>query len=138
MSTALANSALNNVNQVTPQGNITYDQTGSYTFNDPTTRQDFDIPRYTVTQSLSPIGQQTLDQSNQAKLNLASLGNMSSAQLQQLLGSGINLSNLPAGGDQNLLARGSQNGPIFISPRLGPKLSTTKHLRRRRRPHPRL
>jgi hypothetical protein len=102
---------LSNVNQVTPQGNITYDQTGNYNFTDPTTQQTFDIPKFTVTQSLSPIGQQTLDQSNQAKLNLASLGNMSSAQLQQLLGSGINLSNLPAGGDQNLLARGSQNEP---------------------------
>ena len=105
---------LNNVNQVTPQGNITYDQTGNYKFNDPTTQQNFNIPRYTVTQSLSPIGQQTLDQSNQAKYNLASLGNMSSAQLQQLLGSGINLSNLPAGGDPNQLAE-TQNEPTRIS-----------------------
>ena len=108
VSTAIANANLSNVNQVTPQGNITYDQTGNYNFTDPTTQQTFDIPKFTVTQSLSPIGQQTLDQSNQAKLNLASLGNMSSAQLQQLLGSGINLSNLPAAGDPSQLAA---NGP---------------------------
>jgi len=36
---------------------------------------------------------------------------MSSAQLQQLLGSGINLSNLPAGGDPNQLASNGQNSP---------------------------
>ncbi len=108
VSTAIANANLSNVNQVTPQGNITYDQTGNYNFTDPTTQQTFDIPKFTVTQSLSPIGQQTLDQSNQAKLNLASLGNMSSAQLQQLLGSGLNLSNLPAAGDPSQLAA---NGP---------------------------
>jgi len=102
---------LSNVNQVTPQGNLTYDQTGSYNYTDPTTQQNFDIPKFTVTQSLTPIGQQTLDQSNQAKLNLASLGNMSSAQLQQLLGSGINLSNLPGAGDPSQLAATSQNAP---------------------------
>jgi hypothetical protein len=99
VSTAIANAQLGNVNQVTPAGSLDYSQSGTYNFTDPTTGSSYDIPQFTATQSLTPIGQQTLDQTNQAKLNLASIGNMSSAQLQQLLGQGIDLSHIPAGGN---------------------------------------
>lgn len=99
VSTAIANAQLGNVNQVTPQGNLDYSQSGTYNFTDPTTGSSYDIPQFTATQTLTPIGQQMLDQTNAAKLNLASIGNMSSGQLQELLSHGIDLSTIPTGGN---------------------------------------
>ena len=103
VATAIANANLNNVNQVTPQGNLDYSNTSNYNFTDPVSGQSYSIPQFTATQTLSPEGQATLDQSNAAKYNLASIGNMSSQQLQQLLGSPINLNNIPGAGDASLL-----------------------------------
>jgi len=37
--TAVANQQMNNINQVTPQGALTYSQTGTFDWNDPTTGQ---------------------------------------------------------------------------------------------------
>ena len=43
VSTAVANANLGNVNQVTPQGNLTYATTGNFDWTDPTTgRELFD------------------------------------------------------------------------------------------------
>lgn len=56
--TALWNAALNNVNQITPYGNLTYTMTPS---KDPKNLP----PSYTVTQTLDPSGQRQLDLSNQ-------------------------------------------------------------------------
>jgi hypothetical protein len=36
VATSVANAFLNNVNQVTPQGSLQYDQTNSYSWTDPT------------------------------------------------------------------------------------------------------
>ena len=83
MSTAVANANLGNVNQNTPQGNLTYDQTGNYNWTDPTTGQTYSIPQFTATQTLSPTGQATFDQSQQAQYNLAALGNEQSARMRQ-------------------------------------------------------
>src|SRR4029077_5842931 len=71
VSTALANAALNNVNQQTPLGNLNYDITGNYNFTDPTTGAVYDIPRYTASQTLSPQEQAIQEQGQGAKLNLA-------------------------------------------------------------------
>lgn len=51
--TAIAQGELNNVNQVTPYGSLTYTQTPNQ--NDPT------VPQYTATQTLSPTQQNLLD-----------------------------------------------------------------------------
>ena len=99
VSTAVANAELGNINQVTPQGNLDYSQSGTFQWTDPTTGSSYSIPQFTATQTLTPTDQAAFDQSSQAKLNLASIANLSSAQLQQLLGSGIDLSNLPTGGN---------------------------------------
>ena len=103
VATAIANANLNNVNQVTPQGNLDYSNTSNYNFTDPVSGQSYSIPQFTATQTLTPQGEATLNQSQGAQLNLASLANMSSAQLQQLLGSPINLNNIPGAGDASLL-----------------------------------
>ena len=73
--TAITGSYLNNYNQVTPQGNLTYDVTGNYAYNDPLTGQVYNIPRWTATQTLSPIDEQTIaEPDDRAAYNQAELG----------------------------------------------------------------
>ena len=55
VSTAAAQTALNDVNQITPYGNTSYAPTGSYQ-----TPQGDWVPTYTQTTSLSPLGQNIL------------------------------------------------------------------------------
>jgi hypothetical protein len=105
--TALANTFLNNYNQNTPQGSLTYDQTGNYTFNDPYTGAQFDIPRFTQTQTLSPAEQKIFEQSEAAKYNLASLANNQSGKLNSLLGTNISLNGAPIAADPNSLKLGT-------------------------------
>lgn len=74
--TAIAQSQLNNVNQVTPYGNLTYEQTG--------TGQN-GVPIYTATQTLSPEQQAILDQSQAAELGLATTANNQIASVGETL-----------------------------------------------------
>lgn len=69
--TALANNTMGMVNQITPYGSLTYDQTGSKQWTDPNSGQVYDLPQYTATQQLSPE-QQGIQASNfEAQQNLA-------------------------------------------------------------------
>jgi hypothetical protein len=101
VSTAVANAFLNNANQVTPLGSLTYDTSSSppFSWSDPTTGQTYSIPRFTVRQTLGPTQQATQDQQEQAKLRMATLGNTQSARLNQLLAGNIDLSQAGAPGD---------------------------------------
>jgi len=82
ISTAIANNFMSNANLIGADGSTqTTNQTGTYRFTDPYTNQSYDIPTFTRTESLSPVRQQTLEQSNQANLNLATLGANTSQQL---------------------------------------------------------
>lgn len=83
--TAIANTMMQNVDQNTPYGSMTYDQTGSYSYSDPYTGQNYEIPRFTATTSLSPEEAAKLEQSQGAELNLASLGNERSGFLRDYL-----------------------------------------------------
>jgi hypothetical protein len=111
VSTAVANANLGNINQVTPQGNLTYSETGSYT--DPATGQS--IPRFTATQSLSPTGQQTFDQSQAAQLQLAALGNEQAQRLRQQFGTSLSsqVAGAPAFGDVSTLTGAPQSQTTF-------------------------
>lgn len=73
VATAVANANLGNVNQITPDGSLTYTQSGTSTFTDPTTGQTYEIPQYTATQALSEGGQAVYDQNQRADLNMATL-----------------------------------------------------------------
>ena len=87
VSTSIANAFLQNMNETTPDGTKTFDQTGSHSFTDPFTGQSFDIPRFSVTQTLSPQQQAIKDQNDKASLNLSTLGsNLSGTLGQQLTG----------------------------------------------------
>lgn len=80
--TAVANAMLGNVNQVTPDGSLTYDQTGSHKWTDPYTKKSYTIPTFTATQTLSPEQQAIADSANQAKGNLAGLASTLSGNAQ--------------------------------------------------------
>jgi hypothetical protein len=94
----VANAWLNNTNQVTPYGNLTYGQTGTYKWNDPYTGAQYDIPQFTATQTLSPQQQAILDQNQGAQLNLATLARTQSGRIGDLLSSNLDLSSAPAAG----------------------------------------
>ncbi|WP_434723039.1 tail fiber domain-containing protein [Mesorhizobium sp. RIZ17] len=93
VSTAIANANLGNVNQVTPDGSLTYNQTGTYKQYDPYTGKTYDIPTYTATQTLSQTGQAIKDQTDQAQLNMGKLANSQSAFLNDFLSKPVDLSN---------------------------------------------
>lgn len=85
VATALANANLQNVNQVTPNGNLTYSQSGTYQFKDPYTGQSYDIPQFTATQTLSPDQQKLYDLNNQTQQNLGQIGVDQSSKIGTLL-----------------------------------------------------
>ena len=71
VSTAVANAYLSNYNQNTPEGSLTWNESGSHQWTDPSTGQTYTIPTFTSTQSLNPTGQAIKDQSDATKLQLA-------------------------------------------------------------------
>lgn len=85
LGTAIANAMMGNVNQITTDGNLTYDQTGSYTWNDPYTGKSYDVPKFTATQTLSENQQAIKSQTDAAQLNLAGLANDQSGFLKNYM-----------------------------------------------------
>ncbi len=90
--TAIANQRLNNVNQVTPDGTLTYEETGTTQYTDPTSGAVYDIPTTTATQTLSDSNQRIYDQTQAAEGNLAELANNQSGTLKDHLDSRVDLS----------------------------------------------
>jgi hypothetical protein len=80
--------AANRVNQVTPYGNLNYAITGQDPYGNPT---------WTATTSLSDVGQQLLNNQNQASLGLGSTINAALGRTQEVMGQGFN-PNLPSTG----------------------------------------
>lgn len=66
LGTAAATQAMNNVNQVGPNGSVTYNQSGTYT--DPTTGTS--VPTYTQTTQLDPLSQAILTGTKQVGASL--------------------------------------------------------------------
>lgn len=85
VSTAIANANLGNVNEITPDGTKTTEQTGSYSWTDPYTNQSYTVPRFTTTQTLSEGQQAIKGQQDAAKLGLATLGNNQTQFLQDYM-----------------------------------------------------
>lgn len=80
--TAVAQYGLNATNQVTPQGSLTYSQSGTWADG---------TPRFTATQSYSPQEQALYDKSKVTENNLADIGNNQSAKIGQLLDTPFNV-----------------------------------------------
>jgi hypothetical protein len=73
--------AANRVNQVTPYGNLNYAETGTDSQGNPT---------WTATTSLSDVGQQLLNNQNNASLGLGSAISSQLGQVQNVMGQGFN------------------------------------------------
>jgi hypothetical protein len=77
---------MGNVNQVGPDGSLTYGQTGTYDWTDPFTNKTYQLPTFTATTSLSANGQKLYDTNQQTQGNLAEMGRDQSAFLKDYLG----------------------------------------------------
>ena len=134
VSTAVANAFLNNVNQNTPDGSLSYDVTGNHAWTDPSTGQTYKIPTFTATQTLSPTGQQLKeperpDQTQPGRHGQAAVGPRSPSCCRHR---SIRPARRPAGNAQNILNVG--HGRDLVRPwRPDPD-----HVRRRRRHHAQL
>jgi hypothetical protein len=113
VSTGVANAFLNNVNQITPEGSLRYDVTGSHGWTDPSTGHTYNIPTFTSTQSLSPQGQAVKAQSDATKLNLAGMANAQSGRISGLLSKEMDLSGAPARGDTSAITGIGQAATSF-------------------------
>ncbi len=100
--TSIANAFLGNTNQVTPDGSLRYDTTGSYTWNDPYTGLAVQIPTFTATQALSGTAQGIQGPDRRCQAGLAGMANAyQSGRLSNLLKNELNISQAPAAGDPN-------------------------------------
>ena len=85
--TAIANAALNRIDQVTPWGNLTYTQNGVDANG---------IPKYTQTINLSPEQQKLMQSNDQISQALANLGLNQLGTTSQTLGQPFNYNNAPS------------------------------------------
>lgn len=91
-STATTQQLLNQTNQVTPDGSLTYNQTGNNTFTDANGKV-ITVPQFTATTTLSPAAQKIFDINNITKTNIAGIGRDQSARIGDLLGKPLTLGN---------------------------------------------
>jgi hypothetical protein len=103
VSTAVANSFLGNMNQITPDGMLRFDPTDTYSWSDPSTGATYNLPRFTSTQLLSPAQQGIHDLGVTSKTNLAGLAANQSGMLRDKYGQPIDTSGGPSAGDPNAL-----------------------------------
>lgn len=82
--TALTQQQVNMINQVTPDGTLTYNKTGESSFIDSTGKL-VTTPTYTATTSLSGQQQAIKDQTDAASLNLGTIANQQSSFLKDYL-----------------------------------------------------
>ena len=92
VATGVANAYLNNVNQVTPQGSLNYNATGSHSWHDPVTNTDYEIPTFTATQTLTPQQQAIQAQNEAAQYNLSGMANAQSGRISGLLSQNMDTS----------------------------------------------
>ncbi|KQS79031.1 hypothetical protein ASG25_10620 [Rhizobium sp. Leaf384] len=118
--TAIANGYLGNVNQVTPDGSLTYSQTGTNKWTDPQSGDVYDLPTWTATTSLSPAQQAIKAQEDAASKNLATLANTQSGRLNTLLANPFTMNGAPAAGDVSKLT-----APSYQQFNSGPQLQSS-------------
>lgn len=82
---AIAEGKLNQINQVGPDGSLTYSNSGTYDYRDPLTGKIHKIPLTTATTTLSEAQQKIKNQGDAAELNLATLANNQSSFLNDYM-----------------------------------------------------
>src|SRR3954466_15486259 len=122
VATAIANANLNNVNQVTPNGSLNYNQTGNFAWTDPVTGSSYNIPQCTATQTLSPQGQAIQGQTQAAQYNMAGMANAQSAKISGLLSNNMDFSGAPTAGNPSSIGSVPKAATSFDS---GPAIQTS-------------
>ncbi|GEC30474.1 hypothetical protein N181_10035 [Sinorhizobium fredii USDA 205] len=117
--TAVANGYMGNVNQVTPDGSLTYSYT-TQKWTDPLSGNVYDLPVATAKQELSDAQKAIKLQADAAEKNLATLANTQSSRLNDLLGKPMDISKAPAAGDPLKLTL-----PQYQQFSSGPELATS-------------
>ena len=85
LKTAIAQGRLNNTDQITPYGSLTYSELGN---------DSEGVPRYSATQTLTPSGQRQLDLSNQAGIRFGETANQQLSNVSNLLSQPISFDSL--------------------------------------------
>lgn len=96
VNTAIANAYLNNYDQVTPDGSLTYETIGYDSVTDPYTGQTYSIPKRRATQTLSEANQQIKANSDQAGINLSGMASDQSAAIRDRLNTPFEFNNQDA------------------------------------------
>jgi hypothetical protein len=117
VNTAAAQAALNNVNQVTPYGNLTYSQTGSQDIGGTT------IPTYTATTTLTPDEQAALTSKQQLTKGLYGLSNDQLSRINSAVSTPFQLSDYGAAptADANTLKQAQDSIYNQAASRLDPQ-----------------
>lgn len=92
ISTATGNAFLGNVNQTTPYGSLTYNQTGVQSVTNPETGDTYEVPTFEAVTELSDAGQQMLDLNNETGINLGQVAADQSAFLIDYMNEPVDLS----------------------------------------------
>lgn len=95
VATSIANAIGSQVNQITPQGNLTFDTSGSYSFTDPVSGETYEIPYRTATTSYSPEQQALYETGVQTEQNLADIAKTQSARIGDILNTPVSTEGLP-------------------------------------------
>jgi hypothetical protein len=90
--TATTQQLLNMTNQVTPDGSLTYSQSGSNSFTG-SDGKTYSVPQFTATQTLSPEQQALKALTDKTKANIGQIGVDQSAKIGGLLGTNLKLGN---------------------------------------------
>lgn len=83
--TAIANTMMGNVNQIGPDGSLTYSQSGTYDWTDPYTNKTYKLPTFTATTSMSDANKAIYDTNQATQGNLADMGRDQSAFLKDYM-----------------------------------------------------
>ena len=90
--TATTQQLLNMTNQVTPDGSLTYNQSGTNSFTG-ADGKTYSVPQFTATQTLSPEQQALKALTDKTKANIGQIGVDQSAKIGGILGTNLKLGN---------------------------------------------
>lgn len=144
--TAYWNAVLNNVNQITPYGNLKYEQTGGSTYDTdayqraladynsksaaerqnlstPTLEQFRAPPQFTSTVTLSPEQQKILDSQTANEQGLQDLGTAQLSRISDAVSTPYSFSGLPAAPNTSDITALSEQGRDAILSRLDPQFA---------------
>lgn len=91
--TAIANSHLNNITQIGPDGSLSYNIDGYTEWKDPTSNKVYQLPKWVQTTALSPGQQRLYDLNQGTETELAGMAGEQAKRLRGLLSEPVDLSN---------------------------------------------